>query len=163
MNATIEFQKPPQSNEIIVRHRYDASVETLWDAFTKTEMLEKWWAPQPYKAVVQHNDFEEGKSMKYYMISPEGEKHYCITEFHKITPYKSYEMTDAFCDEHGVINEALPQMRWENVFSEQNGVTTVTNTLHFASEEDRKQLMEMGFEQGYTTALNQLADLLAKK
>ncbi|MGX7666758.1 SRPBCC family protein [Flavobacterium pedocola] len=160
MNTTIEFQKLPEQKKIIVTHSYPTTPETVWDAFTKTEMLEQWWAPEPYKAIVLTNTFENGKYMHYYMLSPEGEKHYCIAEYSKIEPLKSYQVLDAFCDENRVINNDFPRMTWQNTFSYENGITTVTNTLSFEKTEDLNKILEMGFEEGYRIALNQLFDLL---
>lgn len=163
MNATIEFQKSPENRQIVVKSSYRNSLETIWNAFTKTEILEKWWAPEPYKAIVIANNFEKGKSMFYYMLSPEGQKHYCIAEFLEIDPLKSYKVFDAFCDENAVINTELPRMTWVNSFSFENGTTTVTNTITSEKAEDIAKILEMGFEEGYKMGLNQLYNLLNQK
>lgn len=117
MNPTIEIQKIFEKKQIIIKHRYQNSLETIWDAFTKTEILEKWWAPKPYKTIVITNNFEKGKYLHYYMLSPEGEKHYCIAEFLEIQYLKSYTLFDAFCDENAVINTDFPRTTWVNDFS----------------------------------------------
>ena len=163
MNATIEFQKSPENRQIVVKSSYRNSLETIWNAFTKTEFLEQWWAPEPYKAIVIANNFEMGKSMFYYMLSPEGEKHYCVTEFLEIDPLKSYTVFDAFCDENAVVNTELPRMKWLNTFSFENGITTVINTITSEKAEDVDKILEMGFEEGYKMGLNQLYNLLNQK
>lgn len=163
MNPTIEFKKLTEKQRIVVRHAYERPVATLWDAYTQTDMLEQWWAPAPYKAVVLINDFEEGKTLHYYMLSPEGEKHYCIGEYFTIEPLKSYMVQDAFCDAQGVINEDLPKMTWHNTFTTEDNLTVVTNTIAFERIEDMEETLSMGFEEGYIAALNQLYDLLQKQ
>lgn len=163
MNSTIEFQKSFENKQIIVKHSYPHSLETIWNAYIKTEVLEKWWAPEPYKAIVVSNTFEKGKYLHYYMLSPEGEKHYCIAEFLEIDPLKSYEVLDAFCDENAVINAEFPRMKWQNRFRFENGITTVTNTITFEKAEDMAKILEMGFEEGYKMGLNQLHNLLNQK
>jgi PhnB protein len=160
MNQTIKFQKKPESREIVITHSYKAYLETIWNAFTVPEILEKWWAPLPYKAIVISNDFNPDGKLHYYMLSPEGEKHYCVAEFLSIVPLKSYEVMDAFCDENAVINTEFPRMTWKNEFSFSNGITEVTNTITYEKTEDMTQILEMGFEQGYTMGLNQLFELL---
>jgi uncharacterized protein YndB with AHSA1/START domain len=161
-NRTIAFQQNENTNQIIVTHAYSQSLETLWDAFTKTKTLEKWWAPVPFKAMVVENNFENNGKLFHYMLSPEGEKHYCIAEFSNIIPYNSYHVFDAFANENAVINTDLPRMKWQNSFTFQNGITTVTNTIQFETKEEIKQTIEMGFEQGYRMGLNQLYNLLNK-
>jgi PhnB protein len=163
MNSTIEFQKSVENKQIVVKHSYQHSLETIWNAYIKTEILEKWWAPEPYKAIVVANNFEKGKSLFYYMLSPEGQKHYCIAEFLEIDPLRSFKVLDAFCDENAVINTELPRMIWVNNFSFENGTTTVTNTITAEKEEDIAKILEMGFEEGYKMGLNQLHDLLNQK
>jgi uncharacterized protein YndB with AHSA1/START domain len=160
MNTTISFQKLKDKKQIIVIHSYKNEIEILWDAFTKTEILEKWWAPEPYKAIVVSNHFENGGQLFYYMLSPTGEKHYCIAAFSNIIPYKSYNVFDAFTDENATINTALPRIKWQNTFASQDDITTVTNILNFDALEEMNQLLEMGFEQGYSMGLNQLFELL---
>ena len=163
MNPTIEFKKLPENRRIVVRHGYKQPLATLWDAFTQSAMLEQWWAPAPYKAVVVHNDFEEGKTLHYYMLSPEGEKHYCMAEYFAIEPLQSYMVKDAFCDAQGVINEDLPKLTWHNTFTTEGNLTVVTNTIAFERIEDMDEILKMGFEEGYTIALNQLYDILQKQ
>ena len=160
MNQTIQFQKKPESREIVVTHRYNAALETIWNAFTQTEVLEKWWAPIPYKAIVVSNNFKPGGKLHYYMLSPEGEKHYCVAEFNRIDPLKSYEVLDAFCDENAVINTEFPRMTWKNEFRHLNGITEVKNTITFNRAEDMTKILDMGFEEGYKMGLNQLFALL---
>jgi uncharacterized protein YndB with AHSA1/START domain len=160
MNPTIEIHKLPESKQIIVKHSYHQPLETIWNAFTQTEILEKWWAPEPYKAIVVSNNFIKGGKLHYYMLSPEGQKHYCIAEFLEIGPLKSYSVHDAFCDENAEINLTFPRMKWVNEFNFENGITIVINTITFEKTENMTQLLEMGFEGGYTMGLNQLFKLL---
>ena len=160
MNPTITIQKFPEKNQMIIKHSYHDALETIWNAHLKTEILEKWWAPEPYKTVVVKNDFSNGGFMLYYMLSPTGEKHYCLAAFSAIINLKSYTVLDAFCDENAVINMEFPRQKWYNTFEENNGITTVTNTIQFQSKEDMEKIVQMGFEEGYTIALNQLYKLL---
>ena len=67
---------------------------------------------------------------------------------------------DAFCDENGNINKGFPRTNWLNTFEEKDGITNVTNTNTFSKPEDMKRILEMGFEEGYKMALNQLGELL---
>ena len=34
----------------------------VWDAYTKPELLDQWWAPKPWKARTKKMDFREGGS-----------------------------------------------------------------------------------------------------
>jgi uncharacterized protein YndB with AHSA1/START domain len=160
MNQTIQFQKNPDKRELIVTHSYRTTSETLWKAYTEPEILEKWWAPLPYKAVVVSNNFSSGGILHYYMLSPKGERQYSIAEFSNIKPLKWYEVQDAFCDENANINTDFPRMKWKNEFTYNSGVTEIKNTILFNRPEAMEKILEMGFEEGYTMGLNQLFSLL---
>lgn len=159
MNPIISFEKDFANKKIIVRSRFNAGLTTIWDAFTNPKVTDKWWAPKPYKAVTKEISFKEGGRWLYYMLSPEGDRHWCIADFSSIQLLKSYDVSDAFCDENGVINTNHPRMKWHNVFVEKDGKTTVINTVS-AEEEDLKKILEMGFEEGYKMGLTQLSELL---
>jgi uncharacterized protein YndB with AHSA1/START domain len=160
MSSEISFNIDFEKNQLTIIHQYEGSKSELWNAYTHTELLEKWWAPEPYKAIVVSNNFKENGLLHYYMSSPEGEKHYCLAHFLAIDIFNSYEVLDAFCDENAVINTAIPRMRWKNTFVQIENTTTVTNIVSFENSEDMKTILEMGFEEGYKLGLKQLRKLL---
>ena len=157
---TIKIDKDFPNKKTTVTAQFKAPLEDVWDAFTKPEITDQWWAPKPYQAVTMKSNFTKGGKWLYYMLSPEGEKHWCIAEFKLIQPKQYYEVLDAFCDENGNINTDFPRMNWSNHFNENNGHTVVTNVISFEKEEDMKKIFEMGFEEGYTMGLSQLTKLL---
>jgi uncharacterized protein YndB with AHSA1/START domain len=160
MSLSIKIDKDYTNRKITIISEFNSPKDKIWNAFTNPEITDKWWAPKPYQAITKQANFKNGGQWLYYMLSPEGEKHWCFAEFKNIRPMESYEATDAFCDENGKINMDFPRMNWKNSFNEENGITKVTNEITFSQEEDMKQILEMGFEEGYTMGLNQLNDLL---
>ncbi len=159
MNTTT-FDKDFTNKKIFVSSTFDAPLSKVWDAFSNLATLEKWFAPKPYKAVTKNADFREGGHWLYYMLSPEGEKTWGIIQYKEILVNQFWEASDAFCDENGVINANLPQMNWQHEFMEKGDTTTVYVTITPANEKDMKQILEMGFEEGYKMALNQLQEVL---
>jgi uncharacterized protein YndB with AHSA1/START domain len=160
MHNTTQFSKNLPARQITITSLFNATKEKVWDAFTNPEITDQWWAPQPFKAVTTKMNFVPGGQWLYYMLSPEGEKHYCMAEFLSIRPYDNYEVIDAFCDENGKLNTEFPRTKWQTTFTEDKGITTVTNVLTFDKEEDITMIIEMGFEEGYKMGLDQLRELL---
>jgi uncharacterized protein YndB with AHSA1/START domain len=74
---------------------------------------------------------------------------------------KSFNSKDAFCDENGVINESFPRMLWNNVFKDQGDATTVAVEISFSELADLEKIIEMGFKEGFTAALENLDELLS--
>ncbi len=157
---SISFEKDYTNKKIIVTSKFDTPSGIIWEAFTNPTILDKWFAPEPYRAVTQIMEFKEGGRWLYYMLSPEGKKYWSTSVFTSIRDHKSFEASDAFCDEQGVIDTNLPQMTWQYNFLEENGKTLVVATITASDEKSMKQLLEMGFEEGYKTGLNQLQQLL---
>ena len=67
---------------------------------------------------------------------------------------------DAFCDEAGNITESLPQSVWTNEFSETEDSTIVNIEVSYDQLADLEKILEMGMQQGLTSALENLDNLL---
>jgi uncharacterized protein YndB with AHSA1/START domain len=104
----------------MLKRAFAADLNLVWDAWTKPELLDLWWAPQPYRTQTKSMDFREGGSWLYCMISPENEKHWCKADYQKIVPFKSFSGLDAFCDENGKLNVDFPRSLWSNAFHRTN-------------------------------------------
>lgn len=160
MSNFITFSIDNIQNTVTVTSVFSSSKQNLWNAFTTAKELEKWWAPKPYIAVTKEMTFKVNGRWLYHMLSPKGEKHWCIAEYSEIEPTDYFVYRDAFCDEDGNLNKDFGRMTWKNTFSEKNGTATVTNFISFDSSNDLKKIMEMGFEEGYKMGLRQLKELL---
>ena len=152
----IDITKDIDNATITIKTVWQHDIKTLWDMYLESSKVELWWAPEPYKAVVIHNNLHVGGDMFYYMLSPEGDKHYCKAVYKAVDMHKSYTVEDAFCDETGVINTTVPQSIWHTTFENDGNNTIITNIIQYKSTDDMQLILEMGFEEGYKQALNQL-------
>ncbi|MFC4873190.1 SRPBCC family protein [Negadavirga shengliensis] len=160
-NLLFDFSVNKENNTILVKREFAANLDLVWDAWTKPELLDQWWAPKPYKTETRSMDFREGGHWLYAMISPENEKHWCRNDYQKIKPLKSFTGLDAFCDEDGIVNTDMPRTLWANVFSEISDKTLVTITTKYESLADLEKIIELGFKEGFTMALENLDELLS--
>lgn len=152
--------KDLKQKSILVSREFNAPIELVWKAFTEAELLDQWWGPAPWRAETKFQDFSEGGYWLYAMVSPEGEKHWGRMNYITIDKPNSFHLEDAFCDEEGIVQPNLPVSKGSNTFT-----TTVTGTfvefkMTYSTEEQLKQIIEMGFEQGITACLEQLNNLL---
>ena len=150
------------NNLLRLEREFDAPLADVWRAWTDAEILEQWWAPLPFKAVSKTMNFTEGGKWHYYMLSPEGEKHWCIVNYEKIDLLKKFEALDAFADEAGNINTGLPGGQWLNEFAATATGSKVNCTLTYKTKEDVQRMVEMGMIEGITMTCNQLDELLKK-
>lgn len=158
MNKAIlfNFLVDKEHNKINVERSFDAPIELVWAAWTEANILDQWWAPKPYRAVTKSMNFTEGGRWHYYMLSPEGEKHWCIFDYEKIKPMRYFSGIDAFCDENAIMNNTKPRVKWGSDFSERENETLVNIQLQFESFEDLETIIKMGFKEGFTAGLENL-------
>lgn len=162
LNKETSYTKDVDNKKIHAVREFDAPVEKVYEAWTKKDLLDQWWAPRPWKAVTQSMDFRNGGSWLYYMQGPEGERHYCRVDYKTVSANKSFSGTDAFCDENGNVSTEMPSMDWNVQFSKAGNATRVTVEITFASAEDLEKIVEMGFREGFAAAHTNLDELLAK-
>jgi len=170
MNSTLlfDFTVNKESKTIHVKREFDAELQLVWDAWTKAELLDQWWAPAPLKNQTKHMDFREGGYWLYTMLDETGERVkfngeeiWSKLSYISIVNKESFTAKDGFCDENGTINPAYAQNLWETKFTETNNHVLVSTTCTFDKLEDLEQTIEMGFKEGFTMGLNQLDKLLS--
>ena len=163
MATEIVFNKDYDSAGIFVMKVLDADIPTVWAHFSQAQLLDLWWAPKPWKCETLHLDFREGGSWTYAMIGPENDRQFAGATYHEINLNRSFDWTDYFTDENGNKDTRMPTVKWLFGFTGVEEGTKLTINIHFNSEEEMKQLVDMGFEQGFKQGLNQLEELLRQK
>lgn len=163
MESEIVINKDFDSASIYLMNVYKEDVSVVWDYFTKAELLDQWWAPKPWKCETKKLDFREGGAWNYAMVGPENEKHYAGVNYQEITFHRSISCADFFTDENGNLNTSFPSVNWLIGFTGVEEGTKLTVNIHFNSENDMKQILDMGFEEGFKMGLSQLSELLNKK
>ena len=158
-HETIITENPAQ-NQMIVSREFSGTPELVWRAWTEPELLARWWAPKPWKAMTKHMDFREGGYWLYCMQGPAGEQHWGRADYHKIELHDYFDAEDVFCDEEGNVNTDLPGSSWHVLFSATPTGTRVEVTTTFASVEAMRQLIEMGVKEGTKMAHDNLEALL---
>jgi PhnB protein len=156
------FEKDLANKKLIITRSFNAELPLVWDAWTKSEILDEWWAPKPYKAETKSQDFREGGMWHYAMVSPEGNKHWCRADYKTIDAQKQFSYIDCFCDEIATPTD-FPRMHWVNSFSQSGDVTDVHIDITFEKEEDIQKIIEMGFKEGFTMGMDNLDEYLAAK
>lgn len=159
-NLRFDFTVDKATKTVYITREFDANLALVWAAFTKQEILDQWWAPKPYTSKTIHMDFKVGGRRFYAMVSPEGEEiGWQIQDYTSISPKTNFKYLSAFADKDE--NPFLPGSNWDLNFSEQNGITKVSITIHNDSLERMEKMIEMGFKEGFTATLNELETLLS--
>ena len=158
-NLQFDFTVDKEAKTVFVNREFAAELSLVWDAFTKQEIIDQWWAPKPYESRTKVMNFEVGGRRFYAMVSPEGQENWAVQKYTSISPKTNFKMFNAFADKDE--NPQLPGSDWDFNFSEQNGITKVSIIIKNESLERMERMIEMGFKEGFTTTLNELEKLLS--
>ena len=153
-----DFAVDKATKTVFITREFDADLSLVWDAFTKKEILDQWWAPKPFSSKTKVLDFKVGGRRFYAMVSPEGLERWAIQKYTSISPKTNFKMFNAFADENE--NPELPGSEWDHNFSEENGKTKVSVTIYNESLERMMKQIEMGFTEGFKMSMNNLENLL---
>ena len=155
----MEFIIDKSTKTVSITKEFDATRDLVWDAYTKAELLDQWWAPKPFASRTKVMEFREGGRRFYAMVSPDGQERWVIQEYKSITPKINFKLFNAFADANE--NPELPGSDWDLNFSEQDGKTTVSISIYNESLERLERMVEGGFREGTIGQLKNLEDLLA--
>jgi uncharacterized protein YndB with AHSA1/START domain len=155
----MDFIVNKEAKTVTITSEFDANRDLVWDAYTRPELLDQWWAPKPWASKTKAMDFEEGGRRLYAMVSPDGIEKWSVQKYTSITPKTNFKLLNAFADENE--NLELPGSDWNLDFAEQGGKTTVTVRIYNESLDRMEQLLAMGFKEGITATFGQLEELLA--
>ena len=157
----MELTVDKETKTVSITAEFEAERDLVWDAYTKPELLDQWWAPKPFTSRTTVMDFKVGGRRFYAMVSPEGDERWSIQKYRSITPKTNFKFFNAFADKDE--NPELPGSDWDLNFSEQDGTTTVSISIYNESLERLERMIEMGFKEGVTAQLQNLEELLAKE
>lgn len=142
-----------KNRTLAIEKTFNASIELVWDAWTQSEYILKWWAPIGMEIKVLEHEFEVGGKWKYAMPMPDGNQlvsegtYKEIIELEKIVTSADFKpMTE------GVELHACFQADGEK--------TRFAFRVIHATPEYCKQQEEMGFYNGWGSALERLEAIL---
>jgi uncharacterized protein YndB with AHSA1/START domain len=157
-NLLFDFTVDKTTKTVFINREFDANLDLVWDAFTKAEILDQWWAPKPYLSKTKYMNFVVGGKRFYAMVTPEGFENWQIQRYTAINPKNNFKYFSAFADKDE--NLSLPGSDWDLSFSERSGITKVSINIKNDSLERMEKMIEMGFKEGFTMTLNYLVEFL---
>lgn len=160
MKALLDFTVTKETRTIDVKREFAAPRPTVWAAWTQKKLLDQWWAPKPWRARTKSQTFRDGGQWLYAMIGPQGEESWSVATYQDVHPQTSFGYSDGFCDSKGVIDENMPRMDWKMRFVEDGEQTAVHIHITFRSLKDLEKIVDMGFKEGFSLAMEGLDGLL---
>lgn len=162
MSNKTQITKDFKQRFITVAREFEAPLANVWRAYSEADLLDQWWGPAPWRAETKSMNFVPGGHWLYAMVGPQNERHWARMNYLAINPQQIISIEDAFCDEHGNINAAMPVSTGTIQFTTTGAGTRVEFRQIYQDEAQLRQIVEMGFEQGISICFDQLDSLLQK-
>ena len=154
----MDFIVDKEAKTVAITREFGAELALVWDAYTKPELLDQWWAPKPWISRTKVLDFKVGGRRFYAMVSPEGVERWSVQKYTSITPKTNFKLFNAFADKDET--PELPGSDWDLNFSELDGTTKVSISIYNESLERLERMIELGFKEGISAQLKNLEELL---
>jgi uncharacterized protein YndB with AHSA1/START domain len=144
--------------EIVMTRVFHAPRTLVFDAFTKPELVKRWLlGPEGWAMPVCEIDLRVGGSYRYvWRRVKDGTEMGMGGVFREIVPPERIVSTEKF-DEAWYPGEAVGTV----VLTEQDGKTTLTQTILYQSREAREAVLKSPMESGVAAGYDRLAELLA--
>ena len=151
----------PRLDLVLERHIQGVTPDLLWTAWTEPEHLVEWFTPRPWSTARAELDVRPGGKFFVVMRSPEGELHEnaagCYLE---VVENERLVWTDALGPDYRP--NASPFMTAIITMAHEGNGTSYRAIVRHNDEAAKKQHEEMGFIEGWGTALDQLIELARK-
>src|ERR1700675_2589990 len=143
----------PADREIVMTRVFDAPRRLVFEAFSKPELLKRWFGPRGWSLVVCEVDLKVGGGFRFVMRGPDGREMGMRGVYREIVPPERSVHMESFDDFPG-------ESQVTAVFVEQGGKTTLTATVLYPSKEVRDAVVKSGMEHGAAESYDRLAELL---
>lgn len=148
--------------DLVFERKTKMSVEQLWNGWTDPQTLMKWFCPKPWNVTDCRIDLRAGGEFYTLMEGPNGEKMPNNGSYLEVNPGNKLVWTNLMTKDFRPAKVDVMGFPFVAIISfakTSEGVTLQAHLKH-ASEEARKQHEQMGFQEGWGMAFDQLADLM---
>jgi len=149
--------------DVVMQRVFDAPRELVFKVTTEPEHVSQWWAPNGYTIPICRIDLRKGGLWHYCMRSPSGEEHWVRCIYGDIVRPEKIAYTATFADEEANPTDDIPEQHATiRLIEQESNKTKFVMTYKFATAEELKTTLELGMEEGFALALENLAQYLEK-
>jgi uncharacterized protein YndB with AHSA1/START domain len=146
----------PSERELAMTRVFDAPRRLVFDAYTKPELLKRWFGPEGWTLVVCEIDLAVGGSWRYTLRKGDGTEMRMSGVYREILAPERIVSTESF-DDPWYEGEAVTT----TTFVERGGKTTLTTTVRYDSQAVRDAVLKTPMESGVASSYDRLASVLA--
>jgi uncharacterized protein YndB with AHSA1/START domain len=143
--------------EIVITRTFDAPARILFDAWTRADLVKRWWAPKSHRVTMTEceADIRAGGSYRYVMRREGGGEFAFSGTYTEVAPHTRLVYTQIFepMASAGAVIVTV-------TFEERGGATRLTSHELFPSKEARDGALATGMEHGMRETMDQLDALV---
>lgn len=147
----------PSTHELSISRLMAAPRMALYRCWTEPDLIKQWFTPRPWTTPVVEVDVRPGGASHMVFRGPEGQEFPNDGVYLEVVPGERLVFTDAYTS--GWVPSAKPFMTGIITFADEAGATRYTAIARHWTADDKKQHEEMGFEEGWGMAADQLEAL----
>ncbi|MEP7035514.1 MAG: SRPBCC domain-containing protein [Actinomycetota bacterium] len=145
----------PTDREIVLTRSFIAPGQLVFDAYTKPELLTRWYGARGWNLIGCDFELREGGRYRFESLGPHGDTMVQTGTVRQIRAPIRLVLTELFEDQ-SYPGETLIT----HEFSEHSGQTTVTTTVRYATPEGRDAVLRYPMARGVGESGDRLVELL---
>lgn len=143
--------------EIVISRTFNAPTRIVFDAWTKPELVKRWWSPKSHGDIVSAEaDVRVGGWYRYVMRANNGHEVAFSGTYTEVTPPKRIAYEEVFEP-----MAALGAVQVSVTFEADGGKTRIVHRGVYPSKQVRDGVLASGMEHGMREAMDQLDELVA--
>lgn len=144
----------PSDREVVMTREVDAPRELVFDAWTKPEHVQQWMlGPSGWTMPVCEIDLRPGGAWHFVWGRADGPEMEMRGEYREVTPPERLVSTESWGGD-------WPETINTVTLSEEDGKTTITQTVLYPSKEARDAALATGMKEGVSVSFDRLAEHL---
>lgn len=142
--------------DIVMTRTFNAPPRVVFDAWTRPELVQKWWAPKSHGVSFVSCEGDVRPGGKYRWVLGRGDEVIPFSgTYREVTPHSRLVYSQVF-EPMADAGESVIT----TTFEEQEGKTRMRSVEHYPSAQVRAMVLETGMESGAREVIEQLEALL---
>lgn len=137
------------------------SLEQAFELWGNPRTLEKWWGPPGFPCTVERFELEPGGVVTYAMTDADANRYPGWWRVQEVSPTTRILLNDGFGESPDDAATDFPVTTTEVTFTPHGDQILMRIHSVYATTQDLQQVIDMGVEEGFSAALQQIDDLLS--
>jgi uncharacterized protein YndB with AHSA1/START domain len=146
----------PTDTQILVTREFEAPRHLVWRVWTTPELVKRWWSGKRGVVTLAEIDLRVGGRWRYVMTANGDFEVAFHGEYREIVPEERIVNTEVY---EGIPDGDDDPALITNVFTEQDGRTTLTMLTEVSSKQLRDLIVDSGMEGGMQEGLDALEQI----